>query len=170
MRPFPVLAASLCTRALAACANSGETPKREPLKLDLAIDASPGANPDDRKRPAPVVVRIYELKSADAFNEADFYSLYDKEKTVLADDLVARDQFLLRPGERQTIKRTANGASTTLGVIAAYRDLPNSVWRATWPLAVTPDAAWYRRAIKLKLAIDLDANAIRISDASPQGK
>jgi len=89
---------------------------------------------------------------------------------VLADDLVARDQFLLRPGESKTIARNANDASTTLGVIASYRDLPNSVWRATWPLPPTPTAAWYRRAPKLKLIVDVGANAIDISDAQSRNR
>jgi type VI secretion system protein VasD len=140
----------------------------EPLRLDLSVNASASVNPDDRKRPAPILVRIYELKNADAFNQADFYSLQDQDKTVLADDLVARDQFLLRPGESKFLARFANSASTTLGVIAAYRDLPNSVWRATWPLPATAKAAWYRRVPKLKLIVDVGAESITLHDAETQ--
>ena len=143
---------------------------REPLTLTLSINASSSVNPDDKKRSTPILVRVYELKSADTFNQTDFYSLHDKDKTLLAEDLVTRDQFLLRPGESRTIARNANDASTTLGVIAAYRDLPHSVWRATWPLPATPTVAWYRRAQDLKLIIDLGADAIRISDVQSQNK
>ncbi|BCQ27649.1 type VI secretion system lipoprotein TssJ (plasmid) [Caballeronia sp. NK8] len=170
MRSFRSLAGLTCTLTLAACASSVAPPKREPLKLEISINASSGVNPDDQKRAAPILVRVYELKNADAFNEADFYSLQDKDKTVLADDLVARDQFLLRPGEHKTIARNANEASTALGVIAAYRTLPSAVWRANWPLPTTPKAAWYRSTPRLKLDIDLDADAIRISDAQSKNK
>ncbi|MDR5836974.1 type VI secretion system lipoprotein TssJ [Caballeronia sp. LZ034LL] len=159
------LSAPVCALALGACASSDAPPPREPLKLDVAIRASSTVNPDDQKRAAPILVRVYELKSLDAFNEADFQSLQDKDKTVLAADLVARDQFMLRPGESRRIARNAQGATTALGVIAAYRDLPHAVWRATTLLPATPTAAWYRRAPKLRLAIDLDTDAIRISDA-----
>ncbi|MDR5760419.1 type VI secretion system lipoprotein TssJ [Caballeronia sp. LZ035] len=154
----------MCALALGACASSDAPPRREPLKLDLAIRASSTVNPDDQKRAAPILVRVYELKSVDAFNEADFQSLQDKDKTVLATDLVVRDQFMLRPGESRSIARNAQSASTALGVLAAYRDLPHAVWRATTVLPATPPAAWYRRAPKLQLAIDLDTDAIRISD------
>ncbi|WP_309924010.1 type VI secretion system lipoprotein TssJ [Caballeronia sp. LZ033] len=159
------VSALVCALALGACASSDAPPAHEPLKLDVAIRASSTVNPDDQKRAAPILVRVYELKSLDAFNEADFQSLQDKDKTVLAADLVMRDQFMLRPGESRRIARNAHGASTALGVIAAYRDLPHAVWRATTLLPATPTATWYRRAPKLRLAIDLDTDAIRISDA-----
>jgi type VI secretion system protein VasD len=129
-----------CVLSLAGCTSNSSNVAHEPVRLDLSIKASSGVNPDDEKRPAPIVVRIYELKNADAFNSADFFSLQDKDKAVLADDLVARDQFQLRPGEEKTIHRNANQATTTLGVIAGYRDLPNSVWRATWTLLKIVDS------------------------------
>ena len=166
MRPFKfVLVAFVCTLGLAACASSDPAPPHEPVKMTLTLKAASGVNPDDQKRAAPIIVRVYELKDAAAFNDADFFSLQDKDKTALADDLVTRDQFQMRPGDTKTIKRDAQQATTMLGVIAAYRDLPNSVWRAVWPLPAAPNAAWYRVfSPKLKLTINLDANAIRIVD------
>jgi type VI secretion system protein VasD len=148
---------------LVACA-SGDPKPREPLRLDLNVSAAATVNPDDQKRAAPIIVRVYELKTNGAFNAADFFTLQDKDKTVLADDLVKRDQFQLRPGEHMTITRTADPSTTTLGILAAYRDLPNSVWRAVYALPVTPDKAWHRFSTpKLKLTITLDANAIKVT-------
>jgi type VI secretion system protein VasD len=154
--------AFVCSLAVAACASDDAPPRREPLKLDVLVHASSTVNPDDQKRAAPILVRVYELRSVDAFNEADFYSLQEKDKTVLGDDLIARDQFLLRPGESKRITRPANGAGVALGFIAAYRDLPRAVWRAVWPMPPTPEAAWYRRAPKLKLDVEVDSDAVRI--------
>jgi len=170
MLMFNRAAAMACVLGLAACATDPSSSALEPIRLDLSIAASSGVNPDDEKRAAPIVVRIYELKNADAFNSADFFSLQEKDKAMLADDLVVREQFQLRPGEEKAIRRNANQATTTLGVIAAYRDLPNSVWRATWTLPPSPSAAWYHRGPKVKLTIDLDANAIKITDAQPKNK
>jgi type VI secretion system protein VasD len=148
---------------LAACASSDPKPK-EPLRLDLTVSGASNVNPDYQGRAAPIVVRIYELKTDSAFNAADFFSLQQKDKTVLADDLVKRDEFQLRPGEHRTIHRTADPATTTLGVLAAYRDLPHSVWRAAYPLPVSPDKAWYRfSSPKLNLNVTLDANAIKVT-------
>src|SRR5262249_50174025 len=92
MQPSASIAALLTLLLFAGCAGSERKTPREPVKLDISIIASSGVNPDDQKRPAPIVVRIYELKNADALNQADFYSLQDKDKTVLNDDLIQRDQ------------------------------------------------------------------------------
>ncbi|WP_454871939.1 type VI secretion system lipoprotein TssJ [Paraburkholderia xenovorans] len=164
MRLITLVIALAFASALTACASSDPKTAKEPVKLELSVVASAGVNPDDQKRAAPIVVRVYELKTDGAFNSADFFSLQDKDKTVLAEDLVTRTQFQLRPGESRSIRTRADPATTVVGVLAAYRDLPNSVWRAVYPLPAAPDAAWYRTAPKLKLTIDLEANAIRITE------
>jgi type VI secretion system protein VasD len=160
-----VLVTFACTLGLAACASSDPNSFHEPVKMTLTLKAASDVNPDDQKRAAPIVVRVYELKDANAFNDADFFSLKDQDKALLADDLVTRDQFQMRPGDSNSIRRDAHQATKVLGVIAAYRDLPNSVWRATWPMPRTPKAAWYHvMSTQLKLTIELNANAIKIVD------
>ncbi|MBK5169361.1 type VI secretion system lipoprotein TssJ [Paraburkholderia domus] len=165
MRLITSVTAVAFALSLAACA-SGDPKPKEPLRLDVTMNAAATVNPDGQKRAAPIIVRVYELKTDGAFNAADFFTLQDKDKTVLADDLVKRDQFQLRPGEQVAITRTADPATTALGILASYRDLPNSVWRAVYALPVTTDKAWYRFSTpKLKLTITLDANAIKVTEA-----
>ena len=164
MRPFTNVIALVFACALTACASRDPNTAKEPVKLELSVVASSGVNPDDQKRAAPIVIRVYELKTDAAFNSADFFSLQDKDRTALADDLVTRAQFQLRPGERRLIRTKTDPATTVIGILAAYRDLPNSVWRAAYPLPAAPDAAWYRASPKLKLTIDLEPNAIRITE------
>ncbi|MGE8161086.1 type VI secretion system lipoprotein TssJ [Paraburkholderia sp. NPDC080076] len=164
MRLFINVIALAFASTLTACVSSDPKMAKEPVKLELSVVASAGVNPDDQKRAAPIVVRIYELKTDGVFNSADFFSLQDKDKTALADDLVTRQQFQLRPGESKSIKTRADPATTSVGILAAYRDLPNSVWRAVYPLPAAPDAAWYRASPKLKLTINLEPNAIKITE------
>lgn len=150
---------------LAACASTDPKPSKVAIRLDLSVVASAGVNPDGQKRPAPIVVRLYELKTDSVFATADYFSLQDKDKTLLADDVVRRDEFQLRPGEKKVFERKIDPATTRLGILAAYRDLPNSVWREVYTLPTTPDAAWYYRSPKLKLIVDLDSNAIRVTES-----
>jgi len=160
-----IWSAALAAALLAACASSGEPTPKEATRLELTLNAATAVNPDGQKRPAPIAVRLYELKTDGAFNAADFFTLQDKDKSVLADDLIKRDQYLLRPGEHVALKRPLDPAATTLGILAAYRDLPNSVWRATYALPPARDAAWYHVfKPKLKLSIDLEANAIQVTE------
>jgi type VI secretion system protein VasD len=166
MRSIPTVATLACALALSACASSGEPKPKEPIRLDMRVNALPDVNPDDRGRAAPIVVRIYELKNDGAFNAADFFTLQTRDKTALADDVVKRDELQLRPGEHQTLVRRPDPVTTTIGVIAAYRDLPNAVWRAVYTMPAAPDKAWYRLFTpKLKLTIDLEAKAVKITEA-----
>jgi type VI secretion system protein VasD len=38
------------------------------------------------------------------------------------------------------------------------------VWRVVYTVPTTPDAAWYYRSPKLKLNVDLDTNAIKVTE------
>jgi type VI secretion system protein VasD len=167
MRLIHILVVFIVAFSLAACAGRDSNPRaaRVPIRLELSLVASSDVNPDDQKRAAPIVVRVYELKTDATFNAADYFSLQDKDKTVLVDDLVARDQFQLRPGEQTVIRRTIDPATTRLGILPAYRDLPNAVWRVTYSLPVAPEAAWYWRSPKLKLIADLGAKAVSVTES-----
>src|SRR5258705_6446707 len=111
MRLIISVTAVVASLALGACASSDSKSPKEAVKLNLTVAASSGVNPDDQKRAAPIVVRIYELKTDAAFNAGDFFTLQDKDKTLLADDLVTRDQFQLRPGEKKEIARKSDPAT-----------------------------------------------------------
>lgn len=146
---------------------SSAAPVKEQLALDLHVIADAQVNHDDMNRAAPIEVRIYELKSSAAFESADFYALQNDAKNTLSGDVLAVDDFILRPGASRVIRRLANGEATAIGVIAAYRDLGKSVWRDTWRLPVAPDSAWYRAAIparKQRLKILLEQQTVSVTE------
>lgn len=135
--------------------------------MRLHIEAGTSVNPDERGRAAPIMVRVYELKSPTAFENADFFTLQSDGKKALGDDVLASDEFLLRPGDTQDIRRKSNPATTAIGVLAGYRDLGKSVWRAVYKLPAAPDVAWYRAVIpenKAKLTIRLDQRAVSMTE------
>src|SRR5450830_1544977 len=140
---------------------------KEQTRLDITLRANAAVNPNDQGHPAPIMVRIYELKSAEVFRSADFLALNTNDKTVLGADMLVREEFLLRPGESKTIRRKSFADTTTIGVLAAYRDLPHATWRAVHKLADAPEAAWYRSVLpspKARLDIELRAKDIHITD------
>ncbi|AXA58041.1 type VI secretion system lipoprotein TssJ [Pseudomonas thivervalensis] len=106
-------------------------------KLNLTLTASDQLNPDLNGRPSPVVVRLFELKHPVAFENADFFSLYERERETLTPDLVAGEELELRPGETVELKLGISGDGRYVGVLAAYRDLPHTRWRYTLPVAAT---------------------------------
>jgi len=112
--------------ALAACA--GGPPK--PAQIAGTIQASALLNPSASNRPSPLLVRVYELRSASAFNNADFVSLYQRDQAELAADLVGRDEFMLSPGEARAFNKTLSPETRFLGVLGAFRDLEHAKWRS----------------------------------------
>lgn len=113
---------------LAFLASCSSTPK--PTKVSLALQSNATANPDGRNRPSPVVIRVFELKSLAAFNGADFFSLWERDKETLGNELVARDEYTLRPGDSQTLERKLAPETLYVGAVAAFRDLERAQWRA----------------------------------------
>lgn len=118
--------------AITACSTSPWT--LFPTKINAQLLAAFDINPDANERPSPLVVRIYELKSNNTFDSADFFKLYDEEKATLGGDLISREEFEFSPGEGRKIIHKAHNQSRYFGVIAAYRNIDKSRWRASTAL------------------------------------
>ena len=110
---------------LAGCMSA---PKKAELKG--SITSTKGLNPDYKGRPSPVVLRIYQLRTTSAFEAADFFSLYDKDKAVLGADLVSREETEVSPGKKRGYKVEIDPATKYIGVIAAFRDYEKARWRS----------------------------------------
>ncbi|GFM64244.1 type VI secretion system lipoprotein TssJ [Pseudomonas cichorii] len=149
------LAALTALVLLAGC--STLSPYSHLTKLNLKLTASDRLNPDLNGRPSPIVVRLFELKHPVAFENADFFSLYERAKESLAPDMVTSEELELRPGETVDLKLTVGEGSRYVGVLAAYRDLPETRWRYT--LQVTPLALTDAELV-------LDQNGIRNTNES----
>ncbi len=92
------------------------------------------ANPDHRKRPSPVVLRLYELKGRAQFDALDFVTLTERDKETLGADLVSREEIVLRPGETRTITKKVSPDAAFLGVTAGFRNIERAQWRAVTAL------------------------------------
>lgn len=114
---------------------SALSPYSSLTKLDLTLSASDQVNLDLNGRPSPLVVRLLELKHPVAFENADFFSLYERPKASLSPDLVTSEELEVRPGERVDLKLSVEPGSRYVAVLAAYRDLPQTQWRYVVPLA-----------------------------------
>ena len=134
MRIFGLKSAAALGVAAALVACAGGPPK--PAQVSGSIQASAQINPSTSKRPSPLLVRVYELKSVAAFNAADFMSLYQRDQAELAADLLGKEEFVLAPGESKAFAKTLSPDTRFLGVVAAFRDLEHSKWRSV--VAIQP--------------------------------
>lgn len=124
LRALAVCLLAVCL--LAACA--AKPPKPTPTRARLV--ATEQVNPDVSGRASPIVVRLFQLRSEGEFADAEFFALYEKEKEVLGESLVSREEYVLAPGETRDIQISLNAQTRYLGVLAAYRDIRAAQWRA----------------------------------------
>jgi len=133
-----------------ACAGA---PK--PVVVKSEISAVEELNPDYQGRPSPVKIIMFQLSAADAFDNADFFSLFEPEPSVLGGDMLARTEMLLQPGESREWEAEFDEGTSVIGVVAAFRDIENAQWRASVALAeqgITAKLLFKKK--KLKIAVD----------------
>jgi type VI secretion system protein VasD len=143
-----VLAVLTALTVAAACSSS-------PPLLRGAIKVDKRANPDANGRPSPVVVRVYELKTLTAFNNADFFALFEKETEALGGDLVGREEFQLDPGETRPYQRQLQPDTKFIGVAAAFRDLEHARWRQAAPVPA-------KRTVNITLGLEVGAVTVAL--------
>lgn len=103
-------------------------------RIDLLVASQPNVNPDHTGRPSPVIMRIYELRSDLAFQQADFYSLFEKYMQVLAADILSAKELTCTPGMPYEVSYEPLPETRYLGVIAGFRQLERAQWRLIVPI------------------------------------
>jgi type VI secretion system protein VasD len=124
------------------------------VKVKAEITAAENLNPDYKGRPSPVNIIVFQLASADTFQNADFFSLFEADSAVLADDMLGRTQILLKPGEVREWNPEFSKETRYVGVIAAYRDIENAQWRGLVELPKRGFIGKFFRKNKLRITVD----------------
>jgi len=124
------------------------------VKVKAVVTAVEELNPDYQGRPSPVNIIVFQLVSADAFSNADFFSLFEPEAAVLGGDMLARTQMLLKPGESREWVAEFSKETRFVGVVAAFRDIENAQWRSTVALPKKGIIGKFFKKSKLIIAVD----------------
>lgn len=130
MKPRSGLGYVVCLASAAILCTAGCSSPPKPTAVTGNIEASAGLNPSVTQRPSPLLLRIYELKSAAAFNQADFMSLYQADQATLGTELITREEVMLQPGETRPFAKKLSQDTRFIGVVAAYRNLEQATWRS----------------------------------------
>lgn len=121
---------------LAACGGSDDP---EPTLIGSRITATEGLNPTTDNRPAPVVLRIYELTDNRKFLSAGFFDLFDNDDAFLGPDLLAKTELVIPPGQDLPIQRQVSDQTRYIGILAGFRDVESANWRASLPIEPEDD-------------------------------
>lgn len=133
MRSIRPAMGALVAISVAACSVPEPPPVTE---VTGVVQAAMNVNPNVKKRPSPLLVRVYGLKSITTFNNADFVSLYQRDQAELGTEMVEREEIILNPGDSRPINKLIAPEMRFVGVFAAYRNLDHAKWRAV--VAIQP--------------------------------
>lgn len=129
-----VWTAAVMALLLSACAPEIKLPEPEapppPTKLHLRLSADKPLNPNTDGSSAPLMVRIYELKSSGPFTGADYFALLDRDGEALGDSLLGREELRFTGGSVQSIGKELNPETRFVGIMGAYRKIDRVRWRA----------------------------------------
>lgn len=142
----------------------GSTPP-EPSKMKAQFTAAESLNPDRHGASKPVVVRLYQLKTAGAFETADFFSLYKDADTVLAGDLLASQEIMMKPGGSKNLEAVFDPATRVIGVLAAFRDIENAIWRTS---VAIPEEKLIKFFDKRQMLVNLEDRTVVLRFAEPE--
>jgi len=107
------------------------------LDTDLAVtfEVDSDINPDEDKRPSPLFVRMYQLKSPKMFNKADFINLYERDKEVLGADLVTKHKLKrFKPGESREEHFVLDENTQYIGLYAEFLSYQSSTYKLIIPV------------------------------------
>lgn len=114
--------------ALTACAIMA--PKETPQTATrLNLIATDTVNPNIAGAPSPIVLILYELAEPAIFEEAEFNLLFYGDDKALGEEVLARQEFRLAPGEIIRTFRVLDPNTTNLGFVAGYRQIEQKRWR-----------------------------------------
>ncbi len=100
-------------------------------RITIKLYASPSLNVSDDGQPLGLVVRLYRLRSADAFQAAspDVFGDNAKEKTTFGDELVSSREVVIKPGQHfETVDKFGREARF-IGVVGLFRKPAEGRWR-----------------------------------------
>jgi type VI secretion system protein VasD len=123
-----IVPASFVVAALLSGCGDAPPPPPPPGILDLTIAADQDINPDDRSRPSPVIVTLYQLSAKGAFSADDYFELSDGKQ--IAQDLMARDQISINPGERKTLSQPVKDNAQFFAIVASFQQIDKAAWKA----------------------------------------
>jgi type VI secretion system protein VasD len=89
--------------------------------LELSFQVDSDINPNESGRPAPVFVRLYELKSPKLFNEVGFIDILERDQEVLGADFAAKRVLKpFSPGHNRVERMVLGPETKAVGLYAEF--------------------------------------------------
>ena len=123
----------MCVILMAAMLAVGCSSDTKKWRLTLA--STNALNLDDSGEALPVIVRVYQLKGKDKFQQATFKALWKNDKELLEGDLLDRKELTVHPDSETVLDLdldVKHGAAF-FGVMALFRKPDVLSWKELIP-------------------------------------
>ena len=162
-RARAAVAALLAFAALVGCKSAPPAPPK-PIDVQVNVVAAADLNPNRNGRASPVFLRVFQLRDASKFLNAEFDEATLHSDTVLAGVVIAREERMIEPATTVALPLKIDPETRLLGVVAEYYDVSNSQWRATSP---TPEGGLLTLFKSQSLVIQLGRQAVTVAAQAP---
>jgi type VI secretion system protein VasD len=102
-------------------------------QMNLVIESRAALNQNDAGQSLPVVLHIYQLKDAKAFEKASYAQLLEAGRDVLKDDIPTRTEVTLGPSATVNLSESVADESQYVGVVSFFQDQANAEWHVLIP-------------------------------------
>lgn len=103
------------------------------IKITFEVDSD--INPDEKNKPSPLFVRMYELKSETLFNKVDFVGLYEKDEALLGADLIRKQELKrIAPGEDHIERFVADKETHYIAIYAEFFNYKDAKYKIIFPV------------------------------------
>lgn len=127
--------------------------------LKLILLAGKDINPDEKRSPSPLYIRLYELTSEHAFNKADFMALYEKDEALLGKDMLAKRELnRLVPGESQEEAFVLDPKTRYVALFAEFYEFKNAKYKIIFPVTS-------KNVVKNTVRIEVTGNSMLLQSA-----
>jgi type VI secretion system protein VasD len=100
----------------------------------ITLAASEQVNASAGERGLPVAVRVYQLQSDSKLRNATFEEVWQDDKSVLRNDLLALDEQTAYPGQTVHFKLELRPEATAIAAVALFREPKGKDWFVTFDL------------------------------------
>lgn len=99
------------------------------LRLDIVPRSD--INLDDNQQALSIVLRVYQLKDRQMFDQLDYTTLLKSDSELLQQDLLARRELSLRPNANASITQQMEDETRYVAIAGFFRnpDLVQNDWR-----------------------------------------
>lgn len=101
-----------------------------PVMIVTTVIAADKLNPNSMGENTPVQVKIFYMTSDAEFQNHDFFTLFEKGKDVIGQNLLDMKEAFIAPGKTMKVMATVDPTVEFVGIIAGFRDVTKGTWKS----------------------------------------